>query len=558
MRFIYTLGLLSLLAGALLWPTVSQATHVRAGEITTKRISPTSLTYEITFTAYYDETPRGKPAADAGEEYTICFGDGTSQSVRRLPRTYINRGSSSINIYRVTHTYPGTGTYTLAVTVPNRNDETKNLPQPSQSIRFFVTTTILINAALQINSTPVMLNPPLDSGRVGQRFCHNPAAFDADGDSLAYRLSVPQEGSTDTGCRGRFIPAYQDPTRFSRSGEAGGSPSFSIDPITGTLCWDAPGEEGQFNFAFIIEEWRNGVLIGEITRDMQIIVVDQPNRRPLIQPIPDLCVTAGTLINQPVTASDPDGNRVIITGFGGVFNVDQDRKPLPAGQLIPPAYATLTNNGLPLNQPATVNFSWQTNCNQLREAPYDVIFKVNDVPNGPNPVSFVSFQTFRIRLLGPPIQNLTARPTATANGRAIQLSWSLYSCGAAGTKISIYRREGCQDIVIPQCFTGLPAGSGYVKIAEVDQAATSFIDTTALRRGASYSYRIIAQYPDRNGGFNGGVSIVSSQACLELPLLAPVLTQVTVDSTSETRGRITVRWTRPIGLNPGDLGGPAD
>src|SRR5205823_5144340 len=50
--------------------------------------------------------------------------------------------------------------------------------------------------------------------------------------------------------------------------------------------------------------------------------------------------------------------------------------------------------------------------------------------------------------------------------------------------------------------------------------------------------------------------------CYSLPSLAPVLTQVTVDSTgpgltpSVTRGVITVKWTRPLGLNPGDLGAP--
>lgn len=31
------------------------ATHERAGEITARRISSSSLTYEITFTGYYDE-----------------------------------------------------------------------------------------------------------------------------------------------------------------------------------------------------------------------------------------------------------------------------------------------------------------------------------------------------------------------------------------------------------------------------------------------------------------------------------------------------------------------
>ncbi|GAB3789412.1 hypothetical protein GCM10028818_57850 [Spirosoma horti] len=555
MRFLYISGLLSLFLGAVLYPSISQATHVRAGEITTKLISKTSLTYKVTFTAYFDEV-KGKPAADQAENYTICFGDGTTADVRRSNRAYINGRTSSVNSYTVIHTYPGPGTYTIGVTVPNRNADTKNLPPAASSdqLRFFVSTTIYVNAALLTNSTPVMLNPPLDSGRVGQKFCHNPAAFDADGDSLAYRLSVPATSLTDNGCVGRAIPAYQDPTRFSTVREDGGAPpTFSINPITGELCWDSPGELGQFNFAFIIEEWRNGVLIGEITRDMQIIVVDNKNLRPLIQPIPDLCVEAGTLINQPVTATDPDGQRVIISGFGGVFNVGQDGQALAAGELIQPAYARLINGGITQNQPATATFSWQTNCNQIRETPYDVTFKVTDVPPKPTP-SLVSFQTFRIRLIGPPIQNLTARATATANGRAIQLSWSPYACGLPGTKLAIYRKEGCEVVNIDKCSTGVPAG--YTLIAQVPSTATTYTDTSALRRGVSYSYRMVALYPDVNGGTNGGASRSSEQACLSLPLLAPVITQVTVDSTRDPNGQITLRWSRPIGLNPGDLGAP--
>ncbi|WP_461102347.1 gliding motility-associated C-terminal domain-containing protein, partial [Spirosoma koreense] len=555
MRLFSTIGLWCLFLGAVLWPSLSQATHVRAGEITTRRISQTSLTYEVTFTAYYDEVNGRAAAGPPADQYIICFGDGISQPVTRLPKRFVNGGTSSINIYRVIHTYAGPGTYTIGVTVTNRNNNTLNLPPPNQSelLPFFVSTTILISPNLGLNSTPVMLNPPLDSGRVGQKFCHNPAAFDADGDSLAFRLSVPKTSATQSGCTGFNIPAYQDPTRFSTASEAGGAPTFSINPITGELCWDAPGREGQYNFAFIVEEWRNGVLIGEITRDMQIFVTDSPNKRPLINPIPDLCVEAGTLINQPVTATDPDGNRVIISGYGGVFNVGPDGTALAPGELIQPAYAQLVNGGVTQAQPATATFRWQTNCNQLREAPYDVTFKVTDVPPKPTP-SLTSFQTFRVRLVGPSIKNLTARATAAASGRAVQLSWSAYTCGAAGTTISIYRKEGCAPISISACTTGAPAG--YTKIAEVPGTATTYTDTSSLRRGVSYSYRVVAVYPDPNGGFNGGESITSEQACLELPLLAPVMTQVTVDSTSSTNGRITVRWTRPIGLNPADLGGP--
>jgi gliding motility-associated-like protein len=563
MRFIYSIALLGIFLGAVLWPTLSQATHVRAGEITTRRISETSLTYEVTLTTYYDEVGGQQAAGPPADEYTICFGDGTTQSVKRLPKQFINGRTSSINTYRTTHTYPGPGSYTISVAIPNRNANTKNLQSgASETIQFYVSTTIFINPALGLNSTPRLLNPPLDSGRVGQRFCHNPAAFDPDGDSLAFRLSIPQDIPGLSGCRGRNIPTYLDPTRFSKTSETGGTPTFSINARTGELCWDAPGEEGQFNFAFIVEEWRNGVLIGEVTRDMQIIVVDQPNKRPLIQPMPDLCVVAGTLINQPVTATDPDGNRVFISAFGGVFNVGADNLPLPAGELIPPAYARLVGGGsvtAPLTQPATATFSWQTSCNQIREAPYDVTFKVNDVP-GRNITSLVSFQTLRIRIIGPAVQNLTARPTATASGRAIQLNWSAYSCaprtGRDSTELIIYRKEGCSTIDIPPCTTGLPANSGYREIGRVSAGVVTFTDTSALRRGVSYSYRLVAEYPDRSGSINGGLSVASQQACLELPLLAPVLTQVTVDSTSDTRGRITVRWSRPIGLQPGDLGGP--
>ena len=554
MRFVYSIGLISLFLGAILWPHVSQATHVRAGEITTKRISQTSLTYQIVFTAYFDEIG-GRAAAQQADSYTFCFGDGTTAEVKRSGRKFINGNTSSVNSYTTIHTYPGPGVYTIGVTVQNRNQGTINLPPPgeSQNIPFFVSTTILINAALLTNSTPIMLNPPLDSGRVGQKFCHNPAAYDADGDSLAYRLSIPKTSASGNGCVGKEIPVYQDPTKFSTSSEAGGTPTFSINPITGELCWDAPGQQGQYNFAFIIEEWRNGVLIGEITRDMQIVVVDSPNKRPLLLPIPDLCVQAGTLIKQPVTATDPDGNRVIITGYGGVFNIGADGAALAPGELIQPAYAQLINGGITQAQPATATFTWQTNCNQIRQAPYDVTFKVTDVPNKPTP-SLTSFQTFRIQLVGPPVQNLTARPTLTPTGRAVLLTWSPYTCGATGTTLTIYRKEGCSPITLAPCTTGIPAG--YIKIAQVPITATTFTDTTSLKRGVSYSYRIVAQYPDVNGGFNGGASISSDQACLELPLLAPLITQVTVDSTATTTGQITVRWTRPLGFTPGDLPAP--
>lgn len=561
MRLLYTYGLTALLFGLVFLPTVSRATHVRAGEITTRRLSATSLSYEVTLTAYYDEQ-RGREAAANAQAVDFCFGDKSTENVpRQLPIRFLNGRTSSINIYRTTHTFPGPGLYTISIEIINRNSLTINLPPPdrSQEISFFVSTTILITPNLGLNSTPVLLNPPLDSARIGQRFCHNPAAYDVDGDSLAYRLSRPQ--SSLGGCRSRFIPAYQDPTVYSTTSESGGTPSFTIDARTGLLCWDAPNRAGQFNFAFIVEEWRNGVLIGEVTRDMQIVVVDQPNKRPLITG-PSLCVEAGTLIQQPITATDPDGQQVNITAFGGPLNLTADGLPLPAGLSISPEYARLINGGVPLAQPGTATFYWQTNCNQVRNQPYDITLKVNDVvPRGT--VSLVSFATLSIRVIAPAVRNIAGRASTLAGGRSIQISWAAYSCGRivdAGlgpdtTKLIIYRREGsCSSIPPQQCVTGPPAGLGFVEVGRVPFTATSFTDTTALRRGVTYSYIIVARNPgDIN---NGGLSLPSQQVCLELPRLTPVLTQVTVDSTNETRGRITLRWARPLDLKAGDLGAP--
>ena len=559
MKFTYTGWLAVVLLLGLLWPTVSQATHVRAGVITTRRISNTQLTYEITLTVYYDEI-NGRPAAMQSNEALMCFGDGTQAQVARVSITPINGGSSSINIYRTTHTYPAPEAYKISGRITNRNAGTKNI-NDSGNTAFYVATTIQVNAALGQNSTPVLLNAPLDSARVGQKFCYNPAAFDVDGDSLSYRLAIPAQSTPNNPCQQLDVGGHRNVTTFSTSTEAGTQPStYGINALTGDLCWDAPGEIGQYNMAFIIEEWRSGVLIGEITVDLQIVVVDSPNKRPLLQVPPDLCVVAGTNINQIIRATDPDGNRVTITAYGGPFNVGADGRT-PA-TLITPAAATFSPTAAqPQPQPGSGTLNWQTNCNHIRQEPYDIVFKVTDSPTN-KATSLVSFQTMRIRIYGAAIQNVTAKPTADASGRAILLSWTPYLCvptstsaqpTALPTQIIIYRREGCFANLDPPCTTGIPAGQGYVRIGAVPFTISTFTDNQNLRRGVQYQYRLVAQYPQATGG---GVSVPSYPVCLSIPSLASVLTNVTVDTTGTTNGVITVRWTRPLGLSAGDLGAP--
>ncbi len=427
-----------------------------------------------------------------------------------------------------------------------------------------VRSTLVINGSLGQNRTPVLLNAPVDIAAIGQRYIHNPGAFDADGDSLAYRLTIPQKGSS-TRLNGEDV-VYDDPN-VSKPGpkENGQSPStFGINARTGDLIWDAPATAGLYNVAFIVEEWRNGVKIGEIVRDMQIIVVDANNDRPRLDSIPDICVEAGTLIQQAIKATDKNGDPLILTSSGGVYQ----------SGLIDPKLAEFL-----LNQPnpsgpgqAGAVFRWQTSCDHIRVEPYDVLFKVVDTPRPgfPNPTLFrqlADIRSLKIRVYGPKPKNLKATPSTANGGRAFQLSWDAYACQIPGAQTVIYRKEGCSDYEPSACQPGLPVGLGYTEIGRVPAGTNTFLDsasTPGLRRGVQYSYRLVVLFPRQGSNINepgylngGGTSLPSSEFCLDLPLLVPVITNVTVDSTSTTKGQITVRWTRPVGLDPSLVTGPS-
>ncbi|WAC11179.1 T9SS type B sorting domain-containing protein [Dyadobacter pollutisoli] len=531
----------------------ASATHFRAGEITARRISATNLTYEITLTAYFDVTPAGIEAAKAAVSVDFYFGTDGPRKVDRLVSSIRDIGNNTtVNKYITTYTFRSAGQYQISVKMDNRNANTLNLNNGVQTntINFYVHSTLEINANFGLNQTPVLLNPPIDIAAVGQRYIHNPNAFDADGDSLSYKMFVPQQSLTGNGVGTDII--YKDPNQVTPPGqtEAGVSPAtFSINEVTGDLIWDAPATKGQYNVAFMVEEWRDGFLIGKIVRDMQILVEDARNDRPLVDPLPEICVEAGTLINQQVRATDKNGDKLTLTSTGGVYEAS----------LISPALAKF--NVAQQGSQGTVagQFTWQTSCNHIRLEPYDVLFKVEDGARPDvNPSLFrklVDMTTLSIRVVGPRPLGLKATAATDPAGTAYRLTWDAYRCQVAGARIVIYRRESCSDIPEDVCITGIPAGSGYEEIGRVAVNETTYLDNdngNGLRPGVSYSYRLVVEFPrpGANAGepgnlIGGGESVASDEFCLNLPMLMPVITNVTVDSTSETKGVITVKWTKP-------------
>lgn len=488
MRKAFTYIILSLLIYPL-W-----ATHQRSGEITYEHLS--GLTYRFTIVTYtYTPSPADRPEID------VYWGDGSASTIPRYSKINMENDISQ-NIYIGDHTFAGNGVYTISFEDPNRNAGIVNIPN-SVNIPFYIETTLIINPFLGSNSSPMLLNPPIDNGCTNTPYYHNPGAYDIDGDSLSFRL---------INCRGydgEFIPGYTLPHA---------SNYISIDPITGDLTWDSPTMVGEYNIAILIQEWRQGILIGSVVRDMQISIVACDNRPPTIEAT-DTCVTAGEKINMTIRATDPEGGEVSLSATGSCFLI-----PSPA--IFP--YASSIS-------PVTSHFIWETSCSHISAQPYSVFFKAVD--DG-NPIALSSYKTITIQIVAPKPDSLVATPIANT----IHLSWELYSC-TNGQGFKIYRRNGSNPFEPGECETGMPDDQGYYLIGTCNSIYdTSFIDDGSARplyHGNEYCYRITAFFAD------GAESYVSDEACTRLANDAPLITHIDVEDTHESNGSIYVSWHKP-------------
>ncbi len=519
-----------------------QATHIRAGEIIVERISPQSLTFRITIIGYTD-TGSQVQFGGGGLE----FGDGTSVQIdteKDFSTKEILGDEIALNTFVITHTYPAPGNYTLRFFEQNRNAGVLNMFN-SVDTPFYVETNITIDPFIGLNNSPQLLIPPIDRAATGVRFIHNPGAFDPDGDSLSYKIVTPKQ-DIDLEVGDYTLPNNQKHYSGLDYGTANqdknGPPTYTLDPLTGDLVWDSPGAAGEYNVAFIVEEWRKiqgqWRKLGYVTRDMQIIVEETDNEPPELIIPNDTCVVAGDLLEKTIFAIDPDNDDVIVEAFGGVFGLLSSPATFSPN---PPVIQPTTPS------PAELDFSWQTNCFHVRERPYEIQFKVRDKPpvvNSVQPPSLSDFKTWKVTVIGPKPEGLTAVVQA---GRAIQLNWDNYGCANA-THTYIYRRVDSFDYTPDYCETGIREGSGYELIDSVAIGTTDYFDNNngeGLDPGAKYCYRLVAIFPLPAGG----QSVVSEEICALLEADAPVITNVTIEKTGETDGEILVKWTPPFEID---------
>ncbi len=512
-----------------------QAHHLRAGDISAQLISCQSNTYLFTITGYTDT----RVSLEFGYE-TLELGDGTLINLDTCESEKKDLGDNvTVKVIRIMHSYPGPGVYTVRYREPNRNDDVLNMDFSGYTA-FYVETQIVIDPFLYCNNTPVLLNPPIDRGVKGIPYLHNPAAWDPDGDSLSYKL-VPCKQDIDLQVSGFMWPNDYDILHANATTADGTGPAtFTMDPVTGDIVWDAPAIEGQYNIAFIVEEWRkiNGewFKLGYLTRDMQIFIDASENNPPQLTVPADTCIEAGTLLEADIKADDPDGQDILIEAFSGIFDQFGD-----AIHFVPSPFTYQPN-------PANLHISWQTNCNQIREKPYQIVFKATDRPETlAEQPPLVDFANWFVKIIPPPPKGLT---TTLLPDNTVKLTWQPYSCDNAET-IQIWRRIDSLSLPEEPCQTGIPENSGYVLIGEVSSGDTVFFDNNdleGLNWGARYCYRLTAIFPQPRGG----ESYPSEEACIiikenpENKRFGPVMTNVDILKTDPSKGKILVRWTSPF------------
>lgn len=164
--------------------------------------------------------------------------------------------------YHVDHTFAGPGMYTIRASEQYRNGGILNIPG-SQNVWICVEATLLITPGSGPNSSIVFAeSQPPHFIPLYQVYVHNPQPSDPDGDSLAFEIAVPD----GYGC----VPVID----YTRPGDMPSGPGYidTVETATGIYVWSSPQLFGQYVVAIRGEEWRNGVMVGSVTRDMTLWV----------------------------------------------------------------------------------------------------------------------------------------------------------------------------------------------------------------------------------------------------------------------------------------------
>ncbi len=288
-------GVLVVMLMVLLLPSSAIASHIVGGDISYRCLGNDQ--YEVTLMVYRD-CLNANPEADYDDPASIAIFDARNNlqvhlgqlgqilipfnaddTLRQESDCFVDGNGVCVQrtIYKMVVDLPFlAGGYQLVYQRCCRNTTLSNIVDPLETGATWITV-VTEEALAQCNSAPTFREWPPIYICLGEPLQYEHAAVDEDGDSLVYRLCTPFLGATME--RPAPQPALRPPydevlwkSPYSLDNLLGGDDPLRIDQnglITGT-----PTTMGQFLVGVCVEEYRNGVKIGETRRDFEYNVVD--------------------------------------------------------------------------------------------------------------------------------------------------------------------------------------------------------------------------------------------------------------------------------------------
>ncbi len=237
------------------------------------------------------------------------------------------------------------------------------------------------------SSSPVFNSPPAPYTCESQFFEFGFQATDADGDSLVYELSDPLDGGHTSTMNsnpfangsgggqiplpGPFIPIVWQNT-YSLNNICGSPNPLVINSSTG-LVQGTPDNIGIYAMAVTVYEYRNGVRIGLVRREIEFTSIScngntAPNISPSIADKNYEIYATDTLCFE-VNASDVNGDSIYLVRTGEVFentSLTSINAPFAIG-----------NDTAGIDSIFTT-FCWTPSCDQVRDSAYLVTYIIKD------------------------------------------------------------------------------------------------------------------------------------------------------------------------------------
>ncbi len=298
MKFKFTIFLLFAFLNA-------NATHIVGGHLFFNASKSAQYNYTVGLTMYFDAL-NGNPGAE--DEFANIFifrkrdnvlmASVQTPKIERKSITYANPvcGISTLQTYMITYAldvrlevtaFSDEEGYYMIWDRCCRNNSITNIKNPGDAgSLFYLEFPPISKLGIPfVNSSPHFSEIKGDYACVNSPFVFDFGGTDADGDSLVYTLVTPRQGYSNRNNPSTFgVGSSNYPTLVWNDGITidnviPGSLPLKVNKNNGILSVTA-SNTGLYVFEVEVKEYRNKQLIGKVTRDFQLKVVDCPKQDP--------------------------------------------------------------------------------------------------------------------------------------------------------------------------------------------------------------------------------------------------------------------------------------